>query len=121
MDRECPKCGFVNAAATGSAIEVCPQCAVIYSKASLAIAQERVAARQIARRDAAKPGVALPVVETVLWWVAIVGALGGVVQLAYTVTDATSAIQQAAGAGVAVAMAVIPYCLARSVQARRRR
>ncbi len=33
MERECPKCSFVNAQADGTALEECPRCGVIYSKA----------------------------------------------------------------------------------------
>lgn len=36
MTRTCPKCGFANAEATGSATEACPKCGVIYAKAEAA-------------------------------------------------------------------------------------
>lgn len=46
----------------------------------------------------------------------IIGAVIGGFELLNTVTHAESAPQQAAGAALAAACAVVPYCLARAVQ-----
>ena len=40
MARTCLKCGFVNGAASGSAVEACPRCGAIYSRVE-AIAREK--------------------------------------------------------------------------------
>lgn len=51
-----------------------------------------------------------------LWVLALLGALGGGLVLLLTVGAAQGAPQQAAGAAVAVALAVIPYVLARAAE-----
>lgn len=38
MQRECLKCGHVNANATGTELEACPQCGAIYSRVAAALA-----------------------------------------------------------------------------------
>lgn len=53
----------------------------------------------------------------IFWIVSILGAAVGAFQLAETFSSAASAPQQAAGAAMAAACAVIPYCLARAIQA----
>ena len=50
----------------------------------------------------------------VLWWLVIVGAVVGALMLIFTSTS--SAPQEAAGAAIAVALVVIPYCLTRAVE-----
>lgn len=47
---------------------------------------------------------------------AFLGGVGGGISLFETMFRAASAPQQAAGAAIAVALAVIPYVMARSVQ-----
>lgn len=49
------------------------------------------------------------------WVVAIVGAAVGFLQFVAAMNNATGAPQQAAGAAMAVACAVIPYVVARAV------
>jgi hypothetical protein len=49
------------------------------------------------------------------WWLAIIGAVAGAIGLVSTFA-ANGAPQQAAGAAIAVALAVLPYCLARAVE-----
>jgi len=51
----------------------------------------------------------------VFWWLAIIGAVAGAFGLVAT-WAANGAPQQAAGAAIAVALAVLPYCLARAVE-----
>jgi len=53
-------------------------------------------------------------VTVVLWLVAFAGAVAGAVSLALVLMTATGAPQEAAGAAIACALAVIPYVLARS-------
>ena len=50
------------------------------------------------------------------WLLTIVGCLAGGFILYITVTSASGAPQEASGAAIAVACAVIPYCFARSLQ-----
>ncbi|MBK7096740.1 MAG: hypothetical protein IPH57_17375 [Saprospiraceae bacterium] len=49
------------------------------------------------------------------WIFTIIGAILGIVILFATLFDSTGAPQQAAGAAIAVAFAVIPYCIARAI------
>jgi hypothetical protein len=55
------------------------------------------------------------VVRIILWIVTILGALVGFAQM-MMLESATGAPQQAAGAAMAVASAVIPYVFARAVE-----
>ena len=50
-----------------------------------------------------------------LWSLTIVGSILGALAIAVGVTSATGAPQEAAAAAVGIALAVIPYCLARAV------
>ena len=52
---------------------------------------------------------------TFFWVVAIIGALWGGVELFFVFASAASAPQQAAGAAMAAALAIVPYTLARSI------
>ena len=61
------------------------------------------------------------VIETLLWIVTILGSILGVVILIGTLLSADGAPQQASGAAVSVALAVIPYCVARAVTELRRK
>ncbi|MEO5811571.1 MAG: hypothetical protein ABIU96_04045 [Rhodanobacter sp.] len=117
MLRECVKCGFVNATASGTATEACPQCSAIYSKATVAHAQHHLAAEQLGRRASAPAQD--PWLDRWLWGFAALGAGAGLIQLGYTMIAAISAPQHAAGTGMAVGMAVIPYCLARALTRRK--
>lgn len=116
MQRECPKCGFINPDATGAAAETCPKCTVVYNKAALVRAQYRLAEEQRSHHAQAPlsttPG---SLWNRFVWGFAALGAVAGLIQLCYTFAEATSAPQQAAGAGLALGMAVIPYCLARAL------
>jgi hypothetical protein len=49
------------------------------------------------------------------WVIAIVGAVFGGLQLFSSMMSATGAPQQAAGAAMGAAMAIIPYVIARAV------
>jgi hypothetical protein len=53
-----------------------------------------------------------------LWLLTIIGCVAGLFVLFFTLVGASGAPQEAAGAAIAIAFAVIPYCLARSVQLR---
>jgi hypothetical protein len=50
------------------------------------------------------------------WLVTIAGAVAGGVALVVTFITSTGAPQQAAGAAIAVACSVIPYCFTRAVE-----
>lgn len=52
---------------------------------------------------------------TFFWIIAILGSLAGGLTLFSTMLNATGAPQQAAGAAMACAFAVVPYVLARSI------
>lgn len=54
--------------------------------------------------------------KTFFWVVALLGALLAAGALVLTVLIASGAPQQAAGAAIACALAVIPYVLARAVE-----
>ena len=54
-----------------------------------------------------------------MWVLPILGAVAGAGMLALTLTSASGAPQEAAGAAIACAAAVIPYVLARAVDALR--
>ena len=114
MERQCARCGATKAYADMSATEACPGCGAIFSKSSVATAQQlqrnRVSER--VRRERVGPSF----IEKFLWAIAIIGAGVGIAELSITEFTAQSAPQQAAGAGLALAWTVIPYCLARAVQ-----
>jgi len=52
--------------------------------------------------------------RNILWILTLLGALGGGLTLLGVTFSANGAPQQAAGAAMAAALAVIPYCLARA-------
>jgi hypothetical protein len=56
----------------------------------------------------------------VLWVVVAIASVLGGLTLFLTVGDANGAPQEAAGAAIAVALAVIPYCFARALSELRR-
>lgn len=113
----CPKCQHVNQAATGQAMETCPQCGVIYARAAVQQLQQRQAEAVRTRVAASTPaGNAPGFVERLGWYLTIAGSIYGVVMLISTWVLAESSPQQAAGAGLAAAAVVIPYCLARALQ-----
>lgn len=51
----------------------------------------------------------------IFWWLAIIGAVAGAIGLVSTFAS-NGAPRQAAGAAIAVALAVLPCCLARAVE-----
>ncbi|MDM7987255.1 MAG: hypothetical protein QUS13_07980 [Smithella sp.] len=57
----------------------------------------------------------MKIVRIILWVITILGALMGFAQL-MMLESATGAPQQAAGAAMAVASAVVPYVFARAVE-----
>lgn len=126
MERTCIKCGNKNAEATGDMDEACPGCGAIYTLAL----QERLRANvrrmpsRAARDDEAPSRSALSwlggVGEVLAWVATAAGGVMGGYQLSNGLEAATSAPQQAAVAGMAVAYAVIPYCVARAIQHLRR-
>lgn len=115
MSRTCPKCGTVNDRADFSATERCPKCDVVYSKATVAIAQQRAIEEARHRAETAREN-RKPAVERAAWLLALIGGLLGLVELGFTFANAESAPQQGAGAALALALAVIPYCIARALQ-----
>lgn len=52
MQKTCQKCGHINPAATGDALEACPGCGAIYSRVAQAMAQQ---AAKAVRPAAASP------------------------------------------------------------------
>jgi predicted nucleic acid-binding Zn-ribbon protein len=113
----CAKCQHVNDAATGKPMETCPQCGVIYARAALAQSQQRQAEAVRNRVRAAAPeGNAPGFVERIGWYLCLTGAVVAGIELSYTFAKAESAPQQAAGAAISLALAAIPYCLARALQ-----
>jgi predicted nucleic acid-binding Zn-ribbon protein len=114
MERQCARCGFTKPDADMSASEACPKCGAIYSKASIAAAQQ--VQRQRVTERVARERAGPSFIERFLWVIAIIGAGVAIAELSITEFTAQSAPQQAAGAGLALAWAVIPYCLARAVQ-----
>ena len=115
----CPKCQTINQAATGEPNETCPHCGVIYARATAVQAQRRVAESvraslpsRVQEREQRGPGFA----ERFFWYACVLGCVAALVQLAMTFNHELSAPQQAASAGMALALAVIPYCLARTIQ-----
>lgn len=115
MIRTCPRCGKENQAANGTATEACPSCGVVYSKAAVAVARQRAAAEVRERVDSARPP-SPGLVLRIIWVLALLSAGAGMIELVITLRYAESAPQQGAGAAMAVALAVIPYCMARAVQ-----
>lgn len=59
-------------------------------------------------------------VEKILWLWTMVAGLTASGLLVFTFTQAQSAPQQGAGAAMAAAVVVVPYCLARAVQSYKR-
>lgn len=115
MELECPKCGALNPRGTGEPGETCPKCLVIYAKATTARAQERARQEQQLRSARMSANSSRPWMDCLVWGVTIIGSIVGLLQLGYTLASAETAPQQAAGAGIAIAFAVVPYCLARAV------
>lgn len=125
MERICPKCSHANAHASGDALESCPACGVIYSRAAQTLAMN--ATYRPRRRTAAQETPARSllgwlglIAETLSWVVALLCASSGALQLSEGLDAAQSAPQQAAAAAIALATAAIPYCFARAVQQLRR-
>lgn len=121
MQRTCAKCGHVNDNASPEASAACPECGAIYAKSAVAAVRERQTESVRARVDtgeqrAARERSAPSIIERILWLATLICAGIGFSQLILTTSQATSAPQQAAGAGMAIAWAAIPYCMARAVQ-----
>ena len=68
MQKTCLKCGHVNAAATGDALEACPACGAIYSRVEAAMAAKArgATAAQAQSVAAAVPTPAEPAASTAL-------------------------------------------------------
>lgn len=120
MNRKCARCGKENDQANGSATETCPACGVVYNKAAVVAAQKLATAEVRGRIKVADP-VSPSLIERICWVLALLSAGIGMIQLIVTFRTAESAPQQGAGAALAVALAVIPYCIARAVQLSMRR
>lgn len=72
----CPKCQHANQAATGQAMETCPQCCVIYARAAVQQLQQRQAEAVRSRVAASTPaGNAPGFVERLGWYLTIACAL----------------------------------------------
>ena len=50
------------------------------------------------------------------WAIVGIASMGAGAILAFTFSEAESAVQEAAGAALAIAVVGIPYCLARAIQ-----
>ena len=124
MERTCAKCGFLNTAASGGELEICPKCGVIYVRAAAqaALSAQRQAVKSKQQEDAKTSvlGIIGLVVEVVAWVCALAGACSAAFLLSSGLEEAQSAPQQAAVAAMAGAYAVIPYCIARGIQQLRR-
>ncbi len=122
MQRTCAKCGHVNDNASPEASAACPECGAIYVKSAVAAVRERQTELVRARVDsgeqraAAREKSSPSIIERILLLATLICAGIGFSQLILTTSQATSAPQQAAGAGMAIAWAAIPYCMARAVQ-----
>jgi len=103
--RLCLRCGTFNEASQGAALEACPSCGVVYARA--------VPQPQVANVPAPKPSL----VTRAGWFGALIGGAAGLAQIIMTHAEAESAPQQAAGMAMALAYAVIPYCIARALAA----
>lgn len=119
MNRTCPKCDTVKTDATGAVDEICPSCGVVFAKAALSAISERAKKRADSADSDMRDRPWL--VERVAWLICFLGALAGIAQLTATFVQAQSAPQQGAGAALAAACALIPYCLARAIQLGMRR
>ncbi len=107
MSRYCPKCG----AEFGTDDETCPRCNFDPSKTPTTKGDPVSSSDTTAAQTGSKSGVA-----SLFWGITLAGAVvAGVVAVA-GFTNAQSAPQEAAAAGMAVAIAVIPYIFARAVQ-----
>ncbi|MBO9664950.1 hypothetical protein [Dokdonella sp.] len=93
--------------------EVCPKCGVNFQRASMALGEQLRVSLQSERRKASS-GISR--LERFCWIATVIGSVLGILQIVATALSAASAPQQAAGAGLAVATAAVPYCLARAVQ-----
>lgn len=140
MQKTCAKCGHINPWAAGDMTDACPRCGVIYAKvppstsagdSGPAQPMPRPSPPPAARRPRANPPArfgsqdAPPpqgagVVEKILWLWTMISGLTASGLLLYTFTQAQSAPQQGAGAAMAAAVVVVPYCLARAVQCYKR-
>jgi hypothetical protein len=114
MARYCPKCG----AQFGTEDETCPRCSFdpneTDSERTTSTPTAEITPTEGGSKKAGTSGKS-PLV-TLFWLIALAGALvGGGVAIA-GINSAHSAPQEAAAAGMAVAVAVIPYVLARAVQ-----
>lgn len=122
MERTCSKCGTQNPTANGGELEECPACGAIYSRVlrAQALAATRQNVHERVGQGAAPARSVLGwiglAVEVLAWLWVLLGAIFGALQLSAGLDAAESAPQQAAVAGMAAAMAVIPYCVARAVQ-----
>ncbi len=89
MDRKCPKCGFDNEMATGTATEACPKCGVIYAKAEALAGATRSSAAQPVVRTPRE--VRLPLWPTVACGSClVVGFFIGREQMRYQIASAVS-------------------------------
>lgn len=116
--RTCLKCGHSAEASTDPAAS-CPACGAIYAKVEQIPIGQRQALRAAVtaeRRPAAPTASSPPRPSRLLWIFAAICTLFGLLQLGYTFVAAESAPQQAAGAALAAALAVVPYVLARADQ-----
>jgi hypothetical protein len=55
-------------------------------------------------------------IQNICWLFVLLGGIASVIQIFFTMRDAISSPQQAAGMAIAIAYAVVPYCFARAVE-----
>lgn len=114
MRRICKKCSFVNENAGITIEAACPQCGGIYAKTDVAAA--RVAQAATLAEEPPPPKVRSRTAERVFWALTIVSSTLGALLMVAVEIGAKGSPQEAAGAAIAVAMAAIPYCIARAIQ-----
>lgn len=101
------RCGAINDEAKGSALDACPCCGVLYTRA-------------VARTVDPPPKAAAPkgsMLQRIAWFGVILGGALGLAQIILTHQEAESGPQQAAGMAIAIAYAVVPYVIARALSA----
>jgi hypothetical protein len=122
MHKTCQKCG-AESDVDDSPAAACPSCGVIFAKVDqISVAQRQAIRAAVAARSSTPARHAedapprQPLVERICWGMTAIGAFSGAGQFVFTVANAESAPQQAAGFAMAVAYAVIPYVFARAAQ-----
>lgn len=130
-DFACPHCGWqarnVPSEWLGRTVR-CKQCQGTFTLPAVAPPDDAFLDELVAARDQASPSEAADAPPTatpakekkrrrggiVMWWISIGCSLLAVWVLLSLMTAATSAIQETTACALALAVAIIPYCLARA-------